>query len=102
MKKQRRRFTAEKKAAIIRQHLVDGDSVADVCDEHGIKPTVFYRWQKQLFENLPALFEKKSDNRVTNLEGQVDSLKSKLARKDEVIAEITQEYIAVKKKHGDV
>lgn len=100
-KKQRKHFTAEQKAAIVRQHLVDRKSVADVCEEHGIQPTVFYRWQKQVFDNLAALFEKNSDKHRMRLEEQVDALKARLARKDEVIAEITQDYIDAKKNIGE-
>ena len=102
MTKQRKHFTAEQKAAIVRQHLVDRKSIADVCEEHGIQPTVFYRWQKQVFDGLPALFEKSSVQRPTHhLEGEIVALKAKLARKDAVIAEITQDYIDAKKKIGD-
>jgi transposase len=99
--KQRKHFTAEQKAAIVRRHLVDRESIADLCEEHGLQPTVFYRWQKQVFDGLPALFEKTSAGRPTHLEGQIAALKARLARKDEVIAEITQDYIDAKKKIGD-
>ena len=101
MTKHRKHFTAEQKSAIVRQHLVDRKSIADVCEEHGIQPTVFYRWQKQVFDNLPALFEKNSDKHRMRLEEQIDALKARLARKDEVIAEITQDYIDAKKKIGE-
>ena len=39
----RRKFSAEEKAALLRQHLVDKKPVSDVCDEHGIQPSVFSR-----------------------------------------------------------
>ncbi len=68
MTRQRKHFTAEQKAAIIRRHLVDGKSVADVCNEYGLQPTVFYRWQKQVFEGLPALFERKGNSGLRPLE----------------------------------
>ena len=100
MTKQRKRFTGGQKAAIVRRHLVDGQPIADVCEEHGIQPTVFYRWQKQVFDGLPELLEKKADKRRTDLEGQLGALKAQLARKDAVIAEITQDYIDAKKKIG--
>jgi len=25
--------------------------ISDLCDELGLQPTVFYRWQKEFFEN---------------------------------------------------
>jgi transposase-like protein len=96
----RKHFTAEQKAAIVRRHLVDGKSVADVCEENSLQPTVFYRWQKQVFESLPALFERKNDKGQRALEDEVQRLRRTLARKDEIIAEVTGELIDAKKNSG--
>jgi len=100
MVKTRRRFTAEQKAAILREHLIDRVSVADLCDKHKIQPTLFYRWQKEMFENLPALFERQSGSQAKALLRRNESLKAKVAAKDEVIAEIMADFIAVKKTIG--
>jgi transposase-like protein len=51
MKKQRKHYTPEEKVAILRRHLVEGVSISDLSDELGLQPTVFYRWQKEFFEN---------------------------------------------------
>ncbi len=51
MENKRRNFTADEKAKIIRRHLIDKIPVSDLCEECGIQPTVYYRWQKALFEN---------------------------------------------------
>ena len=61
--KQRRSFSAEQKAAIVKRHLVEGVAVSDLCDEHEILPTQLYQWQKQLFENAAAAFERKQVRR---------------------------------------
>ena len=58
----RRRFTAEEKVSILRRHLrgaprahaLDREPISKLCDEHGLNPTVFYRWQKDFFENGAA------------------------------------------------
>lgn len=100
MGKTRRRLTPQQKAAIIREHLVDHVPVSDLCDQHGIHPTMFYRWQKEVFENLPALFEKKKDSRQSILEQENEALRKKCSGKDEIIAEIMEDLIAVKKKNG--
>ena len=100
MVKTRRRFTAKQKAAILREHLIDQVSVADLCDKHKLQPTLFYRWQKEMFENLPALFERQGGSALAALHRQNESLKAKIAQKDEVIAEIMADYIAVKKTIG--
>ena len=63
MASKRRTFAATEKVAILRRHLVDKVSVSDLCDEHGLQPTVFYRWQKAFFENGAAAFERRSDGR---------------------------------------
>ena len=59
MKKTRKYYTPEEKVAILRRHLIEHIPVSDVCEERALKPTVFYRWQKQFFENGAATFEKK-------------------------------------------
>ena len=57
MKKTRKRYTAQEKVAILRRHLVDKEPVSKLCDELALQPTVFYRWQKEFFENGAAAFQ---------------------------------------------
>ena len=57
MRKERKHYTAEEKVAILRRHLLDKVPVSDLCDELGLQPTVFYRWQKEFFENGAAAFQ---------------------------------------------
>ena len=100
MRKSRRHFTSEQKAAILREHLIDRVAVSDLCDKHGIQPTIFYRWQKELFENLPSLFERKSADPSASLRRENEALRARLAGKDEVIAEIMRDFVDAKKKIG--
>ncbi|RXK88270.1 transposase, partial [Chlorobaculum sp. 24CR] len=58
MRKQRKNYTPQEKVAILKRHLVDRVPVSDLCDQHGLQPNVFYRWQKEFFENGSAAFEK--------------------------------------------
>jgi len=39
--------------------------ISKLCDELGLQPTVFYRWQKEFFENGAAAFEPKRPNNQT-------------------------------------
>jgi transposase len=101
-KRTRRQFASEDKAAAVKRHVVGGEAVSAVCEDLGIAPNQFYRWQKELFDHAAAAFEvkgrgKRSDTKTRKLEKRVESLQAKLAHKDNVIAEITQEYVAVKK-----
>ena len=102
MGKSRRKFTAEQKAAILREHLIEKVPVADLCDKHSLQPTQFYRWQKEMMENLVGLFERRGrESKAGALEGQVEVLREKLVRKDAIIAEIMEEFVAVKKTLGE-
>jgi hypothetical protein len=38
---------------------VEGVPISDLCDELGLQPTVFYRWQKEFFENGAAAFQQR-------------------------------------------
>ena len=69
-----------------------------MCDRHGLSPTVFYRWQKELFENGAEVLQgNRRPTREKPLERKVQSLQKKLSGKDEVIAEIMQEHVTLKK-----
>jgi transposase-like protein len=46
VKKQRKHYTAEEKAAIVRRRLVENVAVADLCEELGLQPTAFYRGKR--------------------------------------------------------
>lgn len=101
MTKERRRFEAAEKVKIIREHLLDGKPLSEVCEKHGIAPTQFYQWQKTFFENGTAAFEpKKAAGREYELENKLKQLDKKLVKKDEVIAELVEHNISLKKSHG--
>ena len=61
MRKERKHYTGEEKVAILRRHLLDKVPVSDLCEELGLQPTVFYRWQKEFFENGAAAFQARAD-----------------------------------------
>jgi transposase-like protein len=94
----RRHFTPEQKVAILRQHFLEQAPISDLCDKHQINPTMFYRWQKEFFENGAAAFAKPPRSRGLNKEHQtIARLEEKLKIKDEVIAEVTEELMRTKK-----
>ena len=59
-RKTRKRFTSQEKVGILRLHLPGDTLVSDLCDQHGIHPTRFYRWQKEVFENPATALEARS------------------------------------------
>ena len=100
MAKTRRTFSPDEKVQILRQHLIEDVPISDVCDQNGLNPTVFYRWQKEFFENGAAAFERRGNAHERNLQAKLSDLEVKLATKDEVIAEIMASHIQLKKKLG--
>ena len=65
-------------------------------------PTVFYRWQKTFFENGSIAFEKQDGGRIRKLEAKISAQTTRIAQKDEVIAEIMQSHVALKKSLGEL
>ena len=101
MTKKRRKFSGEEKVRILKRHLVDQDPISALCDEFGLHPTLFYKWQKEFFENGAAAFETKNNAKDRRLERENAALKAKLSQKDEVIAEIMESHVALKKSLGE-
>jgi transposase len=105
MTRQRRHFTPEQKVALLRQHLLDKVPVSDICEKHGIAVTNFYSWQKVFFENGHAAFtvndkRRKADNDAKDQ--QIAALQDKLQRKHEVLSELMEEHVQLKKAHGEL
>lgn len=103
-KRTRRHYPAEKKAEILRRHMVDKVPISDLCNELSLQPSVFYQWQRQVHENLASALEKPvvgPSAREKELEAENARLKAQLAKKDSVIAEIAQEYTQLKKERGE-
>lgn len=102
----RRQFSAEEKATILRRHLADKIPVSDLCDEYHIQPTLFYLWQRQAFEHLSAALQDGRTRRgqtqaATADRARLAALEARLAKKDAIIAEVSEEYLALKKKLGE-
>ena len=102
MKKERKYYTAEEKVAILRRHLLEQEPVSKLCDELGLQPTVFYRWQKEFFENGAAAFQAKGRTDQQAGKDRIELLEKKIQRKDEVLAELMGEYVALKKELGEL
>src|SRR3954470_16126757 len=101
MKKQRKHYAPEEKVAILRRHLLEKEPISKLCDELGLQPTVFYRWQKEFFENGTAAFEQKTRPNHFADQKRIAYLEKKIQTKDEVLAELMAEHVPLKKRLGN-
>jgi transposase len=99
-RKPRKQYNAQEKVAILRERLLEGKPLSEVCERHQLQPTVFYAWQKQFFENGGVAFERKNKRVEEAKDRQIVALQEKLAKKNEVIAELLEENVQSKKANG--
>jgi len=101
MSKTRKSYSPEQKVKILREHLVERREVSDICSDYGIHPNMFYRWQKQFFENGERAFRNQKDTQTRLLENKVSKLEQKLSQKNDVLSELMQEHMDLKKTLGE-
>lgn len=105
--KQRRHFTGQEKMAILRRHLVDKVPISQLCEEHRIQPTLLYGWQKNLFEQGAMVFDapkgRSGNGRSADAAAKrIAALEAKLQQKNEVVAELLEDHVRLKKELGDL
>ena len=98
----RKRYSGEQKMGALKRHFLEGKSISEVCRELDISPTQFYRWQKEMFDQGARVFEphtaRSQDKRPQE---RIAALEARLKKKDEVIAELMEEHLALKKSFGE-
>ena len=103
-RKVRKNYTPAEKVAILRRHLLEKTPVSNLCDEYQLAPTVFYQWQKQFFEQGASAFERKGTSKRSDdaKDRQIEQLQAKITQKNEVVAELLQEHVQLKKELGEL
>jgi transposase len=101
----RRHFTAEQKAQAVRRHLSGKTAVSDLADELKIQPSLIHLWVKQVLDQAEKAFERSAPGAQRGQEAhdrKIAQLESKLAAKNEVIAELMEENVRAKKANGEL
>lgn len=86
----RRRWDSKKKALIVLQGL-KGKSISEVCREHEISQTQYYKWRDQFLASSHKVFEMgdktgkevKLERQVSRLKNLVGELTMELKKNDE-------------------
>lgn len=104
MSRTRRHFSAEQKAQIVRRHLAGKEAVSDLAEELGVQPSLIHGWINQVLAQVERAFDRPSGKRRLEeaKERKIAFLEGKLANKNEVIAELMQEHVELKKELGDL
>jgi transposase-like protein len=103
MARTRRHFTPEQKVALLRLHLLEKRPISDLCREHDLSVNLFYLWQKQFFENGTAAFDnpgKRHKAQQDAKDRKIAALEDKLRVKNDVLAELMEEHVQLKKELG--
>lgn len=97
-----RRVHADVKIQALKEHIMEKQSVSEICKKFDIQPSAFYSWQQELFMRGASIFEKKPGPRaVDKSQERIAALEARLAKKDGVIAELLQEHVELKKSLGE-
>jgi transposase-like protein len=104
MSQTRRSFTAGQKAAIVRRHLADKVPVSDLADEFDVQPSQIHAWVNQVLAQAERAFERGAGRSQVDSakDRKITQLQEKLAGKNEVIAELMQEHVQLKKEIGEL
>ena len=100
----RRHFTPDQKAQVVRRHLSGKEPISNLADEFGLQPSQIHNWVKQVLDQADRAFQS-SPGRPPRIEQvkdrKIEHLQAKLARKNEVIAELMEEHVKLKKELGE-
>ena len=105
-KRTRHSFTAVQKAQAVRRHLQGKVPVSDLAEELGTQPRQIHLWVEQVLNQAERAFQHpaaRSAKRVEDAKDQkIAHLQEKLAKKNEVVAELMEEHVQLKKELGDL
>ena len=76
----------------------DGKAVSDVAQENNVHPNMILNWKKEFLENAAMIFDRhRPDITEKAQRRKIEELETKLKKKNEVIAEIAEESMMIKK-----
>jgi transposase-like protein len=114
MNKPRRKHSPSEKGAVVRRHLADKVPVSTLAEELGLQPSQIHLWVKQVLDQADAAFlhagnsrqgrqvQEAKDVKIAQLEEELAKSHLKLAKKNEVVAELMEEHVQLKKELGEL
>ena len=102
MKKQRKHYTPEEKVAILRRHLLEGVPISELCDELGTPADGLLPLAEGVLRERGRCLPAERPAQPSAEQERIDVLEKKIQTKDEVLAELMAEHVALKKKLGEL
>ena len=103
MTNERRHWSAQEKTKLLRRHLIEKVPISKICEEMRLSPGLYHRWQEQLFMNAAlALADRRGPAEPNQDQQRIVKLEQKIRQKNEVLAELMEEHVALKKTLGDL
>ena len=102
MSKSRRHFSPPQKAEVVRRHLLGKEPVSNLADELDVQPTQIHGWIKQVLDHAEQAFQKTGKRPDDGKDRKIAALEEKLVKKNEVVAELMEEHVQLKKELGEL
>jgi transposase-like protein len=96
-----RHWSASEKGQLVRRHLRDGISVANLAEESGAAPSQIYAWVKEVLEGADQILAGKKERVDPRVEKNIAHKDQRIRQLEEVAAELSMEVIHLKKASGD-
>ena len=93
----KRFYKSEEKLRIVLKVLSGTIQISELCRKYDIKPARFYHWKEKLLQSSQIFDDR---GRKPNIDEKIRSRDEEIARLKDVVAEITQENLALKKRMG--
>jgi transposase-like protein len=101
--RERRQWSAQEKTKLLRRHLIEKVPISKICEEARLAPSLFHRWQEQLFVNAAlALVDRRGPSERNQDQQRIEKLEQKIQQKNEILAELMGEHVALKKELGEL
>lgn len=96
----RRRWSSAEKSDIVRRHLHDKTSQADLADQFGVAPGQISQWCKQALEGVESVFNGNSRRADKKHQKEIEQRDQKIHQLQEVVSELSTEVLQLKKSNG--
>lgn len=102
MSSEKRKYISnQKKVEILKKLSRSGAKMSEICAEYGVQPSAVYKWQEVLFSRAHELFDTSRGRKpIDRSPEKIAELESRLAKRDNAIAELLQDHCELKKSLG--